>query len=60
MRLFSRKKELEAAEKAKKAAEEKTFLEQKREEERRRAVKDKILKPEKPVSMTSPASRRAL
>ena len=51
LRLLSRKKELEANDRAKKAAEEKAYLEQKREEERKRVIKDKILGPQKAVSI---------
>jgi hypothetical protein len=41
------------AEKSKKAAEEKAYLEKKREEDRKRVIKEKILGKDKPVSKSS-------
>ncbi|KAH8087009.1 hypothetical protein HD553DRAFT_349206 [Filobasidium floriforme] len=48
LRILSRKKDLELAEKSKKAAEEKAYLEKKREEDRKRVIKEKILGKDKP------------
>jgi hypothetical protein len=50
---LARKKDLELAEKSKKAAEEKAYLEKKREEDRKRVIKEKILGKDKPVSKSS-------
>jgi hypothetical protein len=53
---LARKKDLELAEKSKKAAEEKAYLEKKREEDRKRVIKEKILGKDKPVSRSSSSS----